>query len=282
MLISELKTRFLEKLGSDYPLTEAESFFYILTEHYLGKRRIDIAMDPGFELVQEQQIKFENALERLKDHEPVQYITGTAEFFGLDFRVNKNVLIPRPETEGLVEWIISDFKDSGKALKILDIGTGSGCIPICLAKELIGSKVSSYDISTNALALARENAASNNAKVKFERLNILETDSLPNKFDIIVSNPPYVRELEKEEMQKNVLDFEPEQALYVSDDDALVFYRKITKLATESLEENGALYFEINQYLSKETKALVEKYGFETVLKKDIFGNYRMLKAWKK
>ncbi|MGA8853811.1 MAG: HemK/PrmC family methyltransferase, partial [Christiangramia sp.] len=195
---------------------------------------------------------------------------------------NKNVLIPRPETEELVEWIISDHKKSNSELNILDIGTGTGCIPICLANELKNSKVSSSDISEEAIKVAKQNAAINNTEVSFKKVNILETKSLEQEYDIIVSNPPYVRNLERQEMHKNVLNHEPETALYVEDDNALIFYDKIARLASQALKENGLLYFEINQYLSEETKSLVENYGFDAELKKDIFGNFRMLKALKK
>lgn len=282
MLLSHLKIQFIEQLKDEYPATEIESFFHMLTEEFLGLRRIDVALEPEYEVSEEQKSIFEKAILRLKDHEPIQYIIGCTWFHGLEFKVDKNVLIPRSETEELVDWIISDFKGSGNELKILDIGTGSGCIPVCLAKELENSKVTSYDISEKALKLAKENADLNKVNVSFKKVDILDTDALEEHFDIIVSNPPYVRELEKKEMQKNVLNYEPGQALYVEDENALVFYEKITALASQSLKSGGVLYFEINQYLSEETRSLVEKSGFEAELKKDIFENYRMLKAIKK
>ena len=282
MLISQLKIQFIESLKDEFPITEIESFFYILTEYYLGIKRIDMALDRDLEVSEAQFQQFEKAMLRLKDHEPVQYITGQTEFYGLEFEVNKNVLIPRPETEELVEWIIQDHQNKSEKLNILDIGTGSGCIPICLAKNINNAHVSSFDISKEALALARGNAQKNNVEVDFREFDILSAEKLDEKYDIIVSNPPYVRELEKKEMHKNVLEHEPELALYVQDDDALIFYRKITELAKEALKENGVLYFEINQYLGEETKALVESFGFEAELKKDIFGNHRMLKAIRK
>lgn len=282
MLISRLKVQFLEGLKDEFPVTEIESFFHILTEYYLDLRRIDVALNPDLEISEEQHYKFERALLRLKDHEPVQYIVGKTEFYGLQFQVNKNVLIPRPETEELVDWIISDFKYKEQQLRILDIGTGSGCIPVCLAKELKNSIVSSFDISKEAIKLAKINAEQNHVDVDFQEVNILDTENLNNTYDIIVSNPPYVRELEKKDMHKNVLNFEPETALYVEDEDPLIFYRKITELASNALTDTGCLYFEINQYLAEETKSLVEIFGFEADLKKDIFGNYRMLKATKK
>lgn len=281
MQLSQLKIHFENSLKEEFPSTEIGSFFNILCEEYLGMRRVDVALNPNREVSTHEELKFEKAIERLNNHEPIQYITGKTEFYGRDFQVSKNVLIPRPETEELVEWIISDHQNAGR-LKILDIGTGTGCIPISLQKELQNPEVYSFDISTEALNLARKNSELNQAEVIFKEVNILETKSLTEQFDIIVSNPPYVRELEKTEMHRNVLDHEPELALYVSDDDALIFYRKITELAQEALNNAGKLYFEINQYLAEETKQLVEQYGFEAGLKKDIFGNYRMLKAVKK
>ncbi|WP_341481590.1 peptide chain release factor N(5)-glutamine methyltransferase [Christiangramia lutea] len=244
-------------------------------------RRIDVAMNPEIEISESQLARFQKAILRLKDHEPVQYITGKSEFYGREFLVNKNVLIPRPETEELVDWIISDHKKANHKLRILDIGTGSGCIPVTLALELSGSKVTSIDISDEAIIQASRNAELNNSKVNFLKKDILAENSLDSEFDIIVSNPPYVRDLEKKEMQRNVLDFEPEAALYVRDENALIFYEKISSLAGTALKDKGVLYFEINQFLAEETKNLVENFGFEAELKKDIFGNYRMLKAVK-
>lgn len=279
MLLSHLKIQFIDQLKDDYPPTEIESFFHILTEEYLGMTRLEAALNRDFEVSEEQKAWFEHALLRLKDHEPIQHIIGKEEFFGLIFRVTKDVLIPRPETEELVEWIVNDFKKSTGNLRALDIGTGSGCIAISLAKNLKNAAVDAVDISDEALKLARSNAKENNAEVNFSKMDILEQEDLKHTYDIIVSNPPYVRDLEKKEMQRNVLDHEPEKALYVKDDDPLVFYKKISILTKESLQPGGCLYFEINQYLAEETKELLKKLGFETELKKDIFGNFRMLKA---
>ncbi|TBW26746.1 peptide chain release factor N(5)-glutamine methyltransferase [Gramella sp. KN1008] len=279
MLLSHLKIQFIDRLKEDYPVTEIESFFNILTEEYLGMTRLEAALNTDFEVSEEQKAWFEHAELRLKDHEPIQHIIGKEEFSGLIFRVNKEVLIPRPETEELVEWIVLDFKNAGKPIRILDIGTGSGCIAISLGKKLKGSEVHAFDISAEALKLAKDNAKENHVEVNFQERDILKTEKLDWKFDIIVSNPPYVRELEKKEMHRNVLDHEPEKALYVKDEDPLLFYQKIASLAKDALEPQGCLYFEINQYLSTETEELLKNSGFETELKKDIFGNFRMLKA---
>lgn len=282
MLLSQLKNEFENALKDEYPPTEIFSFFYTLTEEYLHLRRVDVALDPHCELSESDHTRFLHALERLQTHEPIQYITGSTEFFGRKFLVNKNVLIPRPETEELVEWILLDHKSKKANIKILDIGTGSGCIPISLKKEIKNSEVHSFDISSEALLLAQRNAKLNNAEIAFRKADILETETLHDHFDIIVSNPPYVRELEKKDMHRNVLNHEPKLALFVKDENALIFYKKIAELAVKSLNEYGVLYFEINQYLAEETKSLVEELGFKAQLKKDIFGNYRMLKATKK
>jgi release factor glutamine methyltransferase len=209
-------------------------------------------------------------------------LLGKTSFFGLDFEVNENVLIPRPETEELVDWIIKEnakiegFKD----LKILDIGTGSGCIAISLAKNIPNAKVYAIDVSERALATAKKNAALNKVDVIFITQNILEAADLKQQFDIIVSNPPYVRNLEKQEIKKNVLDNEPHLALFVEDDDALLFYKKIAALAQKNLLENGQLFFEINQYLGKDMIALLEKMNFKNIdLRKDIYGNDRMIRG---
>ena len=284
MLLSQLKIKFLNLLKDEYPAQEASSFFNLLIESYLGMNRLDFALKPGKELSLEEKEKFESALHRLSLHEPVQYIIGETEFFGLKFKVNKNVLIPRPETEELVQWILDNVAESKNPsnIKILDIGTGSGCIAISLAKNLPNAEIFALDISEKALKTAKENAGLNKVNVNFIQADILNLEALTGKFDIIVSNPPYVREMEKIEMHRNVLENEPDLALYVKDTDPLIFYRLISKLARAGLQKNGNLYFEINQYLANETEEILKNSGFKTELKKDIFGNYRMLRGRKK
>ncbi|WP_196891459.1 peptide chain release factor N(5)-glutamine methyltransferase [Aureivirga marina] len=282
MEISVFKKYFFDELKSVYPETEIQSFFYLLTEHFLQLRRIDIALEPNFEISEEKLDVLKQSIDKLKTEFPIQYIIEETSFFGLDFFVNKNTLIPRPETEELVQWILDDFQNSMKKLKILDIGTGTGCIPISLAKNLPNAEIHAYDISEEALKIAKKNAERNKVTIHFQKINILETEKLDADFDIIISNPPYVRNLEKVEIKKNVLDYEPHLALFVSDNDPLIFYRKIAELAKYNLKENGFLYYEINQYLGKETIELVEKLGFKNVeLRKDIFQNDRILKAEK-
>ena len=291
MLFKVYNATFIQELSSLYDEKEVESFFYIILEQFHNKKRIDLALNPEMEMDALQLLRWETVLSELKKEKPIQYILGETEFYGLRFLVNENTLIPRPETEELVEWIIADFKNSQLAThnpKLLDIGTGSGCIAISLAKNLQNSEVSAVDVSEKALATAKINAEINGVEVNFIQANILlvsdlseletRNSKLETKFDIIVSNPPYVRNLEKEEIKPNVLKYEPHLALFVEDNDALLFYRKIAELAKKNLSENARLYFEINQYLGKETVELLENLGFkEVILKKDIYGNDRMI-----
>ena len=292
MKIKNLKIHFFTELQTIQETSEIESFFFILTEYLHNLKRIDISLHPGFEVSETDLEKWNSIISELKIEKPIQYITGEAWFYGLRFEVNENTLIPRPETEELVEWIIEESKNlkiqQSKNLTILDIGTGSGCIPIALKKELPNANVFSIDVSEKALELAQKNAIENEVEVYFICQNILEIESLselpasnfqlPAQFDIIVSNPPYVRNLEKQEIKKNVLDYEPHLALFVEDNDALLFYRKIAQLALKRLTPNGKLFFEINQYLAKETMELLENVGFKNIiLKKDFVGNDRMI-----
>ena len=282
MNIKEYRTQFIQELTLIYDAGEAESFFYLILEEKKQLKRIDLALHPDL-FFSEEEIGVWNAiLEQLKQEIPIQYLLGKTSFYGLDFEVNAAVLIPRPETEELVEWILESQKSKPESqkVKILDIGTGSGCIAISLAKNLPDATVFALDVSEEALATAKKNAENNSVNVTFIHQNILETEDLLQQFDIIVSNPPYVRNLEKEEIKKNVLENEPHLALFVADNDALVFYKKIAQLAQKNLLSNGQLYFEINQYLGKEMVNLLEKMNFKTIdLRKDIYGNDRMTKA---
>ena len=249
-------------------------------EHYLGLERFVLALKPQLVVTKTEEQPLFEAMSELKQEKPIQYILGSTQFMDLEFKVNENVLIPRPETEELVRWIIEDFeKNENKEINVLDIGTGSGCIAISLAKYLNYAKVDALDISEKALAVARENTDLNKVEVKFFQANILKLENLEDKYDIIVSNPPYVRMLEKEQMKSNVIKNEPELALFVKNEDPLVFYRKISEFAKSNLKKGGCLYFELNQYLGEETKALLERDFSEVKLRKDMFGNDRMLKV---
>lgn len=223
----------------------------------------------------------EEITNRLKKFEPIQYILGETYFFNLRFKINNNVLIPRPETEELVEWVLSFAKN--KKMNILDIGTGSGCIAVSVAKNSPGSTVFGWDVSADAIEIARANALLNHTEVKFEVKDILEKQAHDGAFDLIVSNPPYIAETEKTDMEENVLGFEPHLALFVPNSNPLLFYEKISEFAQMHLAKDGALFFEINRANGEEiTEMLVEK-GFKQVeLRRDISGNQRMIKAVKK
>lgn len=280
MKIREYRSQFIELLRPIYGEEEAESFFYLILEDKHQLKRIDLALQPDLVFSADELEVWHSFVDELQKEIPVQYLLGKTSFYGLDFEVNENVLIPRPETEELVAWILDSQKENvdSRKLRILDIGTGSGCIAISLAKNLPNTAVFAIDVSEKALATAQKNAELNKVNVTFVCQNILETLNLGQEFDIIVSNPPYVRNLEKEEIKKNVLDNEPHLALFVEDDNALVFYRKIAELAQQNLSPNGQLYFEINQYLGKEMIELLQKMNFKEIeLRKDIYGNDRMI-----
>lgn len=281
MLLKEIKTIFHQELDAFYYKEEVDSFFYSLIEHYLKLERFVLVLQPNLAITKVEEQPLFEALAELKLEKPLQYILGVAHFMDLELKVNEHVLIPRPETEELVEWIISDYRAMhSRDLKILDIGTGSGCIAIALAKNLPNAKVYAMDISEETLRVAKANAELNTVEVEFIQMDILNPKEIELEFDIIVSNPPYVRELEKEEIKNNVKAYEPSIALFVPDEDALLFYRAIIVFAERYFSKKGNLYLEINQYLGRETKALLEAHNFlEIELRKDLFGNNRMLKS---
>lgn len=278
MLLREIKNIFHAELDTLYPKEEVSSFFSMLIEEYLDLQRFVLALQPDLVISKEKETTLFKALGRLKLQEPIQHILGKARFMDMDFLVNESTLIPRPETEDLVRWVIDDIKSAG-ALKILDIGTGSGCIAIVLAKHFSKAEVYALDISVEALIVAKKNAVSNDARVTFFREDIFEFN-LDVEFDIIVSNPPYVREMEKDKMHENVLGHEPSRALFVSNKEPLVFYQTIADIASKHLKKGGRLFFEINQYLGKECQQLLQEHNFSEIeLRKDIFGNDRLLKG---
>ena len=284
MILKEFKLFFNEALSAIYPKTEIDSFFFILMEEKLKLQRIDTVLNSDLLITNKNLIDLKNIVKRLQKEEPIQYIIGNTEFYGLPFLVDKNTLIPRTETEELVAWVLDEIKvltnNKITELSILDIGTGTGCIPISLAKNLTSLNISAIDISPEALLIAKQNAILNKVTIEFIELDILNAESLPQEYDVIISNPPYVRELEKEEIKNNVLENEPHLALFVADENPLIFYNKIADLAKQQLSKNGMLFFEINQYLGKETVNMLVKKGFKNIqLKKDLFGNDRMIKA---
>ena len=292
MQLTTYKSQFVASLLPVVDEAEAQSFFYLVAEHLHQRRRIDLALDPTFQLTEAQLQQWESIRHRLLTHEPIQYILGSTTFCDLPFAVTPHVLIPRPETEELVSWVLESFAfnpqrtthngqpTTDNRQQLLDIGTGSGCIAIALAKNLPEVQVYALDVSDKALQIARLNAEKNAVQLQFICQNILETKLFDHQFDVIVSNPPYVRELEKHEIQANVLEHEPHLALFVADEDPLLFYRKIGELAFESLTPNGNLFVEINQYLGETTLQLFREIGFTQVeLRKDLYGNDRMIRA---
>lgn len=229
-------------------------------------------------LTSEQESLLRSIIDRLRQGEPLQYIEGKAPFCGMEFAVNSSVLIPRPETAELVDWIAREH--ATQQPRILDLGTGSGCIAIALSKQLPQATIEACDISAEALTVAKENARMNEAPVSFFTHDMLDLGTpLPHSYDILVSNPPYIRQSEAADMSIQVTEWEPHTALFVPDDDALRFYRAIAELGqTEALRPGGHIYVEINQALGKETVALFEAYGYQDVeLRKDIYGNERMI-----
>ncbi|MGY0392095.1 peptide chain release factor N(5)-glutamine methyltransferase [Bizionia sp. KMM 8389] len=288
MILNDIKKLFHKDLDDIYGADEVGSFFFILIDFYLNLNRITLVLEPEYTLTKNEEQPLFEALSLLKDEVPIQHIVGETEFFGLPFKVTRDTLIPRPETEELVAWILESVASKKETpLKILDIGTGTGCIAICLAKNLPQAQVYAVDISHEALSVATENAKNNNVSVQFIKdsaLNLTDnrlTDS-DVCFDVIVSNPPYVRNLEKVEIKKNVLAYEPHLALFVADDNPLQFYKAITEFAAQKLTDGGFLFFEINQYLGPETKNLLQAHALKNVvLKNDMFSNPRMLKGMK-
>lgn len=285
MNLKSLQDYFRQELNPLYESEEVDVFFFWILETCFQCKKIDFVLGKDKLVSAADSEKWNQYIDALKRYEPIQYLLGTSNFYGLDFKVNPHTLIPRPETEELVDWMLKDIANinpSVSDLKILDIGSGSGCIPITLAKHLPLAKIVSMDVSESALEVAQQNAVSNGVAVDFILQNILELDRFPNAFDIMVSNPPYVRNSEKKDMKTNVLKYEPSLALFVSDEDPLIFYRKIAVLSYQNLNEDGLLYFEINQYLAQETYDLLEKVGFKNIeLKNDFRGNPRMMRAKK-
>ena len=278
MKLKDLKIDFITKLSVTYQKEEILSFFKILCEEYLNITPTKLLL-VGEELINKEQFDmFSNVMIRLLNEEPIQYILNTTSFYGLDFICTPSALIPRPETEELVDWILKSEKNK---ISILDIGTGTGCIPISLAKNNTDYTVSALDISDAGLELAKDNAQKNEVDISFISADIFSYTS-DKKYDLIVSNPPYVRNLEKIKIQNNVLNFEPPLALFVDDDDPLVFYRAILEFAKSNLSEKGSVYFEINENLFNEMESLLASYRFSEIeLKKDVFGKYRFIRGLK-
>ncbi len=279
-LVKDIRKYYCDQLCSIYDKDEANAMIFILFEHYFNIDRVKMALEPDIRLSESEMLKIHFAVKDLLKNKPIQYIIGETEFCELKFKVNENVLIPRPETSEMVFKIVNESPshqvtkspsqsrkaNSQQPLSILDIGTGSGCIAISLAKLLPDAQVYALDISEDALKVARENSINNKVNITFIQDDILSLNNdIETKFDIIVSNPPYVRELEKAEMRDNVLKWEPDKALFVSNEDPLIFYRKILEFAKSHLKEDGEVWFEINEYLGKEMTELCKEFGFSNV-----------------
>jgi release factor glutamine methyltransferase len=281
MTLKSIHDQYREQLGQIYPQQEIDSIYNLVIDHALGISRADRVLRAAYSLDSVKESELLKILERLKMEEPIQYILGKSEFYGLDLAVNSSVLIPRPETEELVRWILDSAEN--KAARILDLGTGSGCIPLALKKELPQAEVFGVDKSPEALKLADQNARMLHLDVEFELFDILQDDLKGNgSFDIMVSNPPYVRFSERELMKANVLKYEPEMALFVTDADPLVFYRRIADLGRDYLSKGGLLFFEINEKYGQEILEMLAGNGYtDTQLRRDLSGRDRMIKAKK-
>ncbi|MFV0391814.1 MAG: peptide chain release factor N(5)-glutamine methyltransferase [Paludibacteraceae bacterium] len=267
-------------LRSIYSKKEINTFTYLLLEKITGLTKTQLLVQNRLVLNKKQRKVGEEFIERLKTSEPIQYILGEVEFYGLRFKVNSAALIPRPETEELVEWIVDDLNHCSTKATLLDIGTGTGCIPISLKKKFNAISVSAIDLSGDALALAHENAEINCVDIHFIQDDILCPKIAYGLFDILVSNPPYIPVSERKNMDANVVNFEPSTALFVPDDDALVFYRKIAEFALQHLKRNGTIYFETHYDQAQSVKSILEDFGFNHVeVRKDMAGMERMVKG---
>lgn len=275
---------FIKKLSNVYEINEARAIAFLLFEDFFNISRVDIYADKVRDFSEKEQRLLQEILQRLLKHEPIQYILGHASFKELSFLVTPATLIPRPETEELINWITEDFS-SQHHFHLLDIGTGSGCIAISLAKAFAEATIKGCDFSKEALEIARKNNHRHHTNVVFFEQDILKTtnkeeENEESSFDIIVSNPPYICLKEQQDMEENVLLYEPSSALFVPDHEALLFYEAIGHYALQHLKKNGALYLEINQHYGNETALLLKKMGFHSVeIRKDLYDNDRMIKA---
>jgi release factor glutamine methyltransferase len=279
MMLKELYRNFLVQLQKIYGLSEATAITGWVFEKMVSLKRSDILKNPEKKMTDVAERMIQNTLQQLLQHKPVQYVLGEAWFYGMKLKVNEHVLIPRPETEELVEQLIKDRKSKLTDPVILDIGTGSGCIPIAIKRNLPASKVTAIDISSEALGLAKENAVLHNSSINFIQIDFLDHSTWPllPLFDIIISNPPYIPAAEKESLGKNVSDFEPHLALFVPDTSPLIFYEKIATFANDHLLPNGKIYLETHEDYAHEAAAFFMKNHQTVMVKKDIYGKERMV-----
>jgi len=279
MRLNEIKQDLKKQLADHYESVELNPILSILIEHITGWDQVQQVLQKDKSITEAQALAFENAATELLAGRPIQYITGKTWFMGEAYTVNEQVLIPRPETEELVEWVLEYAAIKGKALSILDIGTGSGCIAIALKKALPEAKVTAIDISTSAIKIAKGNASALEADIEFTALDILNTAFLPGQYDVIISNPPYIPMQEMKNMELQVTDHEPNIALFVPDEDPLVFYKAIARLAKLHLSSNGQLFFEIHYDQGEALISLLDEMHFHAELRTDLFEKDRMIRA---
>lgn len=283
MTINEANKYLIHQLCRLYDEREAKNIASWVIENITGFKRTDVILNKHENLTNDQSSKFNNYVTELLQHKPVQYVLNEAWFAGMKLYVDESVLIPRPETEELVEWIIEDYSKYATCT-ILDIGTGSGCIAIALKNKLKNAELHALDISTKAIEVAKRNAEAHGTNTQFYHLDILNEEDWKtlSEFDVIVSNPPYVKRSEAIDMSKNVLDYEPHSALFVHDDDSLIFYKKIIAFAKSYLKHNGSIFFELNESAGAEVKKLLIENKFVNIkFRKDLEGKQRMIKASK-
>jgi release factor glutamine methyltransferase len=279
MRLNEIKQALKKQLAGQYESVELNPILSILIEHITGWDQVQQVLQKDNSITETQTLAFENAATELLAGRPIQYITGKTWFMGEAYAVNEQVLIPRPETEELVDWVLEYAAIKGKALRILDIGTGSGCIAIALKKALPEATVAAIDISTSALKMAESNAVALKAEIEFTALDILNTAFLPGQYDVIVSNPPYIPMHEMKNMELQVTNHEPNIALFVPDEDPLLFYKAIARLAKLHLSSNGQLFFEIHYDQGDALIALLDEMHFHAELRTDLFEKDRMIRA---
>jgi len=282
MKISDAIRMIRNNLSRCYVPEETEGFINLIFEHLLGMSRLQLHLLRDGQIPEAKLTEIKNIIERLQNFEPIQYILGETEFYGLIFRVNPSVLIPRPETEELVDWILKDAP--AQKATLLDIGTGSGCIPIAIAKNRPDLKLEAWDISEEAISTAKGNAKLNEVNVDFSVTDILlwHQSHLTRKYDLIISNPPYVTKSEESLMMGNVVKYEPHSALFVTDENPLIFYNEIVAFAEKYLNPGGRIYFEINEKMGFKVKELLNSYFSDVIIRKDINGKDRMARGIKK
>ena len=282
MTLREGQEHFKDGLGGFFQSSEIDFYYKTLLKDGLNRDPIQLSIEPWVKLTSEEEFFVKESLSRLIAHQPLQYVLGKAHFRDLTLKVDKRVLIPRPETEEMVEWVLEDFKKLNQKLRLIDMGTGSGCIGIALAKAQPYFSVFALDKDVDILDLTAENAKLNGVQIKCIEQDMNQMNTLKLKIDVIVSNPPYVMLSEQNQMKSNVLDYEPHQAIFISNKDPLLFYRLILEFAADNLKPKGFIYFEINPLLLKELKDLIISFSYIVFERLDIFKKVRMLRLQKK